>query len=115
MRTDRLSTNKKQGTAIARTMLHDPPGAFLDEEPTSGLDVPTARTIERAIGDAKKSGKCVLYSTHVMEEAEYLCDRIAVISDGQIENDRHDGRTARDYRHSNGCAKYFWNLLGLPE
>ena len=83
VRTDKLSTGMKQKTAIARTMLHDPPVLILDE-PTSGLDVPTARTIEAAIVDAKKAGKCVLYSTHVMEEAEYLCDRIAVIGGGKL-------------------------------
>jgi sodium transport system ATP-binding protein len=83
VRTDKLSTGMKQKTAIARTMLHDPPVLILDE-PTSGLDVPTARTIETAIVDAKKAGKCVVYSTHVMEEAEYLCDRIGVISGGKM-------------------------------
>src|SRR5579864_7581241 len=71
VRTDKLSTGMKQKTAIARAMLHDPPVLILDE-PTSGLDVPTARAIETAIVDAKKIGKCVVYSTHVMEEAEYL-------------------------------------------
>ena len=83
VRTDKLSTGMKQKTAIARTLLNDPPVLILDE-PTSGLDVPTARTIETAIVDAKKVGKSVLYSTHVMEEAEYLCDRIGVISDGKL-------------------------------
>src|SRR5580658_4486938 len=83
VRTDKLSTGMKQKTSIARTMLNDPPVLILDE-PTSGLDVPTARAIETAIGDAKKAGKSVLYSTHVMEEAEYLCDRIGVISGGKM-------------------------------
>lgn len=83
VRTDKLSTGMKQKTAIARTMLNDPPVLILDE-PTSGLDVPTARTIETAIVEAKNAGKSVLYSTHVMEEAEYLCDRIGVISDGKM-------------------------------
>jgi sodium transport system ATP-binding protein len=83
VRTDKLSTGMKQKTAIARAMLSDPPVLILDE-PTSGLDVPTARAIESAIGDAKKAGKSVLYSTHVMEEAEYLCDRIGVISGGKL-------------------------------
>jgi sodium transport system ATP-binding protein len=83
VRTDKLSTGMKQKTSIARTLLNDPPVLILDE-PTSGLDVPTARTIETAIVDAKKAGKSVLYSTHVMEEAEYLCDRIGVISGGKL-------------------------------
>ncbi len=83
VRTDKLSTGMKQKTAIARTMLNDPPVLILDE-PTSGLDVPTAQTIETAIVEAKKDGKCLLYSTHVMEEAEHLCDRIGVIHGGKL-------------------------------
>jgi sodium transport system ATP-binding protein len=80
---DQLSTGMRQRAALARTLLHDPPVLILDE-PTSGLDVPTARVIEEFILQAKRSGKCILYSTHVMEEAEFLCDRIAVINDGRI-------------------------------
>jgi sodium transport system ATP-binding protein len=64
-------------------MLHDPPVLILDE-PTSGLDVPTARTIEQTVLEARRRGKCIVYSTHVMEEAEYLCDRIAVINNGAV-------------------------------
>ncbi len=82
-RTDKLSTGMKQKTAIARTALHDPPILILDE-PTSGLDVPTARTIETYILEQRAAGKCIVLSTHVMEEAEYLCDRIAVIGDGKL-------------------------------
>jgi sodium transport system ATP-binding protein len=80
---DKLSTGMKQRAALARTLLHDPPILILDE-PTSGLDVPTARVMEEFILQARRSGKCILYSTHVMEEAEFLCDRIAVIDDGCI-------------------------------
>jgi sodium transport system ATP-binding protein len=82
-RTDKLSTGMKQKTAIARTVLHDPPILILDE-PTAGLDVPTARSIEEFIVEAKAAGRCIIYSTHVMEEAEYLCDRIAVINAGRV-------------------------------
>ena len=80
---DQLSTGMRQRAALARTLLHDPPILILDE-PTGGLDVPTARVIEEFIVQAKRSGKCILYSTHVMEEAEFLCDRIAVINEGRI-------------------------------
>jgi sodium transport system ATP-binding protein len=111
VRTDKLSTGMKQKTAIARTMLHDPPVLILDE-PTSGLDVPTARAIESAIVEAKKAGKCVLYSTHVMEEAEYLCDRIGVISDGKM---KMTG-TMDELRAATGkqrLREIFLELLGL--
>jgi len=83
IKVDKLSTGMRQRVGLARTLLHDPPILILDE-PTSGLDVPTARVIEEFIVSARKSGKCILYSTHVMEEAEFLCDRIAVIHEGHI-------------------------------
>ncbi|MGE5647561.1 MAG: ABC transporter ATP-binding protein [Acidobacteriota bacterium] len=82
-RIDRLSTGMRQRVAIARTIVHDPPVLILDE-PASGLDIPTARVIEDFIAGARKAGKSVILSTHVMEEAEYLCDRMAVIHDGRI-------------------------------
>jgi sodium transport system ATP-binding protein len=111
VRGDKLSTGMKQKTAIARAILHDPPVLILDE-PTSGLDVPTARNIEAAVLDAGKSGKCVLYSTHIMEEAEYLCDRIAVISGGKLKA----VGTMEDLRRETGkqrLREIFLDLLGL--
>lgn len=112
VRTDKLSTGMKQKTAIARTMLHNPPVLILDE-PSSGLDVPTARTIEKVIMDTKHAGKCIVYSTHVMEEAEYLCDRIGVISDGHM---KMIG-TMEELRVATGkqrLREIFLDLLGLP-
>jgi sodium transport system ATP-binding protein len=111
VRGDKLSTGMKQKTAIARAILHDPPVLILDE-PTSGLDVPTARNIEAAVLNAKKTGKCILYSTHIMEEAEYLCDRIGVINDGKL---RAIG-TMEDLRRETGkqrLREIFLDLLGL--
>jgi sodium transport system ATP-binding protein len=111
VRGDKLSTGMKQKTAIARAILHDPPVLILDE-PTSGLDVPTARSIEAAVLDAKKTGKCVLYSTHVMEEAEYLCDRIGVINEGKLKN----VGTMEELRKETGkqrLREIFLDLLGL--
>jgi len=110
---DKLSTGMKQKVAIARTVLHDPPILILDE-PSSGLDVPTARLIENFMLRAKESGKCILFSTHVMEEAEYLCDRIGVISDGQM---KMIG-TMDELRAATGkqrLREIFLNLLGLPD
>ncbi len=82
-KSDKLSTGMKQKVAIARTVVHDPPILILDE-PSSGLDVPTARLIENFMLKARESGKCILFSTHVMEEAEYLCDRIGVVHQGKL-------------------------------
>jgi sodium transport system ATP-binding protein len=111
VRGDKLSTGMRQKTAIARALLHDPLVLILDE-PTSGLDVPTASTIEAAVMAAKQSGKCVLYSTHVMEEAEYLCDRIGVISNGKLTT----VGTMEELRAATGkqrLREIFLDLLGL--
>jgi sodium transport system ATP-binding protein len=83
-RIDTFSTGMRQRVAIARVLVHDPDVLILDE-PTSGLDVPTAQIIEGFIADARKSGKCIVLSTHIMEEAEYLCDRIAVVHEGRLQ------------------------------
>ena len=80
---DKLSTGQKQRVNLARTLLHEPPVIVLDE-PTAGLDIISSRTILDFIREARSRGKCILFSTHYMTEAEILCDRIAVIHDGRI-------------------------------
>ena len=110
---DKLSTGMKQKVAIARTVLHDPPILILDE-PSAGLDVPTARLIERFILSAKQSGKCILFSTHVMEEAEYLCDRIGVVHQGRMKA----MGTMEELRELTGkqrLREIFLDLLDMPE
>ncbi len=82
-RCDQLSGGMKQKVSIARTLVHDPPVMIFDE-PTHGLDVLTARTVVNFIRDCRARGKTVIFSTHVMREAEKLCDRIAVIHQGRI-------------------------------
>ncbi|MCI0659461.1 MAG: ATP-binding cassette domain-containing protein [Acidobacteria bacterium] len=110
---DSLSTGMRQKTSISRTIVHDPPILILDE-PTSGLDVPTAHVVETYVRNARAAGKCILLSTHVMEEAEYLCDRIAVINQGKI---RAFG-TMDDLRSITGknrLREIFIDLLGLED
>jgi len=82
-RCDKLSTGMKQKVSIARTLVHDPPVMIFDE-PTVGLDVMTARTIVGFIRDCRTRGKTVIFSTHVMSEAEKLCDTIGIIHDGKL-------------------------------
>jgi sodium transport system ATP-binding protein len=82
-RCDKLSTGMKQKTSIARTIVHDPQVMILDE-PTLGLDVMTARSIVRFVRDCRGRGKTVIYSTHVMSEAEKLCDVIGIIHGGAL-------------------------------
>jgi sodium transport system ATP-binding protein len=83
---DKLSTGQKQRVSIARTILHDPPVLFLDE-PTAGLDVVTSQTVMEFIEESKQAGKTVVFSTHIMSEAERLCDEIAIIHEGEIKGE----------------------------
>jgi sodium transport system ATP-binding protein len=82
-RCDKLSTGMKQKVSIARTLVHDPPVMIFDE-PTLGLDVMTARTIITFIRECRENGKTVIFSTHVMSEAEKLCDTIGIIHNGRL-------------------------------
>lgn len=82
-RCGKLSTGQKQKVSIARTVIHDPPALILDE-PTSGLDVLASRNIVDSIRTARDMGKCVILSTHIMGEADRLCDRIGIIHEGII-------------------------------
>ncbi len=82
-RCDKLSTGMKQKVSIARTLVHDPPVMIFDE-PTVGLDVMTARAIVGFIRECREHGKTVVFSTHVMSEAEKLCDAIGIIHNGRI-------------------------------
>ncbi len=77
-----LSTGQYQRTSISRCLIHDPKYYILDE-PTSGLDVISSKTIIDFIKEMKKENKCILYSTHYMEEAENICDKIVMINKGK--------------------------------
>ncbi|QNO15986.1 ATP-binding cassette domain-containing protein [Alkalicella caledoniensis] len=80
---EKLSTGQVQKTSIARCMIHDPKIYILDE-PTLGLDILTSRTIIDFIKNEKKKGKTIIFSTHYMEEADSLCDRIGLIHNGKL-------------------------------
>src|SRR5213075_2591542 len=82
-RAEGYSRGMKQRLHVARGLLHDPEVVFLDE-PTIGLDPVGAREVRATIGSLTAAGKTVLLTTHYMLEADALCDRIAVISQGEI-------------------------------
>ena len=82
-RCDKLSTGMKQKVSIARTLVHDP-SVMIFDEPTAGLDVLAARTIAGFIRECRDNGKTVVFSTHVMSEAEKLCDHIGIIHGGKL-------------------------------
>ena len=79
-----LSSGQQQKANIARTLLHDPPVLILDE-PTTALDVVTGKFILDAVRRAKADQRAVLFSTHIMGEAEFLCDRIVMIHKGCVQ------------------------------
>ncbi len=79
----RLSTGMKQKTVLIRTLVHDPPVLLLDE-PTTGLDILVARRVTETIRDARERGRAVLLSTHIMREAEKLCDRVGILWRGRL-------------------------------
>src|SRR5213080_4468895 len=82
-RAEGYSRGMKQRLHVARGLLHDPEVLFLDE-PTIGLDPVGARELRATIGTLTSAGKTILLTTHYMFEADALCDRIAVISKGEI-------------------------------
>lgn len=82
-RIEKLSTGQTQRASIARCLMADP-GLYILDEPTLGLDILSADAIIRFMKEQKERGKTVLYSTHYLEEAEILCDRIYMICNGRI-------------------------------
>lgn len=78
-----LSTGQHQKVSIARAVLHDPEVLILDE-PTTGLDILAASTMIDFIESRREAGTCVLFSTHVLSEAQRLCDRIGVLFGGRL-------------------------------
>ncbi|MDE5873714.1 MAG: ATP-binding cassette domain-containing protein [Lachnospiraceae bacterium] len=82
-RIEKLSTGQTQRASISRCLIHNPK-MYIFDEPTLGLDIISSSAIIEFMKKEKKSGKGVVYSTHYMEEAEYLCDRIVMIDKGRI-------------------------------
>jgi sodium transport system ATP-binding protein len=111
-RCDKLSTGQKQRVSIARAIVHRPEVMIFDE-PTTGLDVMTSRTIMRFIEKCRAEGRTVVFSTHIMSEVERLCDEIAVVHEGRIvASGTVDELRARTGR--NALEAVFLELVGEP-
>lgn len=82
-RADGFSTGERLKVAIARALIHDPANVLLDE-PTNGLDVMSTRAMRDVIRRLRDEGKCVLFSSHIMQEVAALCDHITIIAKGQV-------------------------------
>jgi sodium transport system ATP-binding protein len=82
-RTEGFSQGQRTKTAIARALVHDPRNILLDE-PTNGLDVMTTRAMRQFLRELRSDGRCVVFSSHIMQEVAALCDRIIVIAHGHV-------------------------------
>ena len=97
-RTKGFSHGQKTKVSLARSLVHGPQNVILDE-PSTGLDVMATRSLREVIRELKRAGKCVLFSSHVMQEVAALCDEIVIIASGQVA--LHD--TADGIRNATGC------------
>ncbi|HEY5569779.1 MAG TPA: ATP-binding cassette domain-containing protein [Gammaproteobacteria bacterium] len=106
-----FSHGERNKVALARALIHDPHNVVLDE-PTHGLDVASTRTIRALIGTLRERGRCLLFTSHVMQEVEALCDRIVVIARGAVVAEG----TPDSLRERTGCDNLedaFVALVGL--
>jgi sodium transport system ATP-binding protein len=78
-----FSQGERTKVALARALVHEPRNVILDE-PTNGLDVMSTRAVRELIRDLRREGRCVLFSSHIMQEVSALCDRIVVIAQGKV-------------------------------
>ena len=97
-RTKGFSQGQRTKVSLARALVHDPQNVILDE-PTNGLDVMALRSLRNLILELKDDGRCVLFSSHVMQEVAALCDDICIIANGKVAiDDSADG-----IRERTGC------------
>jgi sodium transport system ATP-binding protein len=82
-RTEGFSSGQRVKVAIARALIHNPPNVLLDE-PTNGLDVMSTRSMRTFIRRLRDEGRCVVFSSHIMQEVSALCDRIVIIGRGTV-------------------------------
>jgi sodium transport system ATP-binding protein len=114
---DRRAKGFSQGqrikTALARALVHDPGNIVLDE-PTNGLDVMAIRSLREMLLALKAQGRCVLFSSHVMQEVAALCDRVVIIGHGKVLADA----TVQSIRERSAAAtleEAFLQVLGDAE
>ena len=82
-RTKGFSQGQRIKVALARALVHDPKNLILDE-PTNGLDVMAIRNLREMLSRLRNEGRCILFSSHVMQEVAALCDRVVIIGDGRV-------------------------------
>jgi sodium transport system ATP-binding protein len=112
-RTEGFSQGQRVKTAIARALVHDPKNVILDE-PTNGLDVMATRAMRKFLKRLKDEGRCVLFSSHIMQEVAALCDRIVVIAKGKVVADESPAALRAQTGEAN-LEDAFVKLIGTDE
>ena len=112
-RTEGFSQGQRVKTAIARALVHDPHNVILDE-PSNGLDVMATRALRQFILRLKSEGRCVLFSSHIMQEVAALCDRIVVIAHGRVVADESPAALREQTGESN-LEDAFVKIIGSDE
>jgi sodium transport system ATP-binding protein len=109
-RVEGFSQGERVKTAIARALVHDPRNVVLDE-PTNGLDVMSTRSLRDFLRQLKAEGRCVLFSTHIMQEVAALCDQIVIIADGRVVADGTP-ESLRESAHEQSLEEAFVKIIG---
>jgi sodium transport system ATP-binding protein len=112
-RAEGYSQGQRVKTAIARALIHDPKNVLLDE-PTNGLDVMATRRMRQFMRDLRAEGRCVLFSSHIMQEVAQLCDRIVVIAQGRVVADESPEALRRQTGEPN-LEDAFVKIIGSGE
>ena len=112
-RAEGFSQGERVKTAIARALIHDPGNVILDE-PTNGLDVMATRAMRDFLKHLKNEGRCVLFSSHIMQEVAALCDRIVVIAKGKVVADESPDALREQTGEAN-LEDAFVKLIGTDE
>ena len=109
-RIENLSTGQLQRVNIARCVVHNPKYYIFDEA-TSGLDIISSKTILDFIKEEREKNKCILYSTHYMEEAENICDRVILVHHGEIIKEGSPKSIVKETKTTN-LRDAFFALIG---
>jgi sodium transport system ATP-binding protein len=109
-RTEGFSQGERLKTALARALVHDPGNVLLDE-PTNGLDVMSTRSLRDFLRGLRAEGRCVLFSTHVMQEVAALCDRVVIIARGRVVAEGTPDEL-RERAHEQSLEEAFMKLIG---
>jgi sodium transport system ATP-binding protein len=112
-RAEGFSQGQRVKTAIARALIHGPKNVLLDE-PTNGLDVMATRRMRQFMRDLRAEGRCVLFSSHVMQEVGQLCDRIVVIAKGRVVADESP-EALRQHTGESSLEEAFVKIIGSGE